>query len=506
MLLFLAACAGIGPSGGESDESRNRPDDTAGDTERAVDTAVETGRDSAADTGRDTAGETAVDTAVDTGSDADVDTAAPTSSGAARATVNGGVASGGAGGVSTLAAVDLDGDGDLDIVVGAPGAADGTAGVFDPAAAAGEVQLTAVTRATVQGRNVGWLVPHGGDGDGDGVDDLVIGRGEGLSTDRAAPGAVYLLSGAGLGPASTLLDAHAEANGEYDNGFLRFGSHGDIDGDGFPDLAVGATLDNDGNWEWTDSGSVALWMGPRAGALWYVDADAHVYGTWFEFGLGASLLLADLDADGYADLLVGAPQWEEDVGAVLTLPGGATGEWDHRASEAATSIVRGVDAGMRLGADAFCRPGDLDGDGRLDLVLTSSTAGMAWAWSGWPGTGENTVGDAAVTVTGDAGSFGTAAACNADLDGDGVHDLAVGDPGGDAAAADAGTLWAFIDPLAGADAIGTGASDAAWHGEAAGDAFASAVVAADGELVVGAPGRDAGAPEAGAVYLGAFAW
>lgn len=415
-------------------------------------------------------------------------------------------AGGAAGAAGTLAVLELDGDGRDELVIGAPGARDGRVWVIAAEAlAAPEALASTVATVTLVGRFAGWLAPYRGDADGDGVEDLVVGRGESLVPGVGSEGAVYLLAGgAALAEAASLIDARAEIAGQYADDLVRFGALGDLDGDGLADLIAGASQADDGSWEWSGSGCVSIWLeGGPTGARTIVDADDRIFGTWFELGLGATLASGDLDGDGYADLLVGAPEWETALGVVAVVPGDGAGDWPHQIEAAATTLVYGSAEASSLGLDPPCAPGDLDADGARDLVLGSSASGGVWLWSGVPA-GVTGPGSADVHIVGEPGSFGAALACDGDLDGDGADDLLVGDPLADGV----GAVHRFLSPLGGAATLTPGDADGRERGDAAGDQLGAAVLALgdpDGDGVesfaVGAPGADAGAADAGAVYL-----
>ena len=412
---------------------------------------------------------------------------------------------GAAGSAGTLAALDLDGDGVDELVVGAPGTRDGQVWVVS-----GEVLpeaeglLRDAASVALMGWFAGWLAPYRGDANGDGVDDLAVGRGETLLPGTGA-GAVYLFQGGeDLASATSLLDARAEIDEQTGGEMVRFGALGDLDGDGLADLVVGASQANDADWEWGDSGMVSIWLeGGPTGSHSTADADDSIFGTWFEEGLGATLAAGDLDDDGYADLLVGAPEWETDLGVVGVVRGQASGDWPHQLEAAATTLVYGAEGVASLGNDPFCSLGDLDADGSLDLVVTSSAVGGVWLWSGVP-TGVTGPASADVQVMGDAGTLGAAVACDGDLDGDGADDLLVGDPLADGV----GAVHLFLNPLGGAGALGSAAADRSLYGASDGDKFGAAIRALDGlrgdgigTFAVGAPGADAGAINGGATYL-----
>ena len=187
---------------------------------------------------------------------------------------------------------------------------------------------------------------------------------------------------------------------------------GDHDGDGAPDLLVGAPAES--------SGRVYLLSG-RSGALLRTYAppvEAGAFG-WYVASLD------DLDGDGRADLAVGAP-WERDAAGVAV--GGA---WVlSSASGRALHHWKGRDRRGGFG-QVVAAVADADGDGKRDVAAAApatedqarATPGELWVYSSatgaelrhWSGTqpGEE---------------FARMVVAAGDLDADGVEDLAVGAP------------------------------------------------------------------------------
>ena len=87
----------------------------------------------------------------------------------------------------------------------------------------------------------------------------------------------------------------------------------DLDRDGKPDLILGGP----GHWTTEIGGGGAFWFyGPISGVLDVSTADRVVLGTVVEEAAGAGLAVGDPDQDGVPDLLVGAPTNEDDHGRV----------------------------------------------------------------------------------------------------------------------------------------------------------------------------------------------
>ncbi len=206
-------------------------------------------------------------------------------------------------------------------------------------------------------------------------------------------------------------------------------SAGDLDGDGTGDLIFGAP---------GEDGVVYALLGPLGaeGAATEL-ANARLLG---ERGAAAGSALSgvgDMDGDGYDDFLVGSPEAGEGGRAYL-VPGPIRAVSD-AGEDAALELGRDV---VKLGTDeaavslgwALAGPGDLLGeDGVADMVVgapeAAEGAGVVWIAAGPLGE-DLTVEDGAVRVEGQAYSgLGTTMARLQDIDGDGVHELALGAPG-----------------------------------------------------------------------------
>ena len=271
------------------------------------------------------------------------------------------------------------------------------------------------------GDDFGLVVTAAGDFDGDGRADVAISAPAGGEQGR---GLVLVFSGAD-GRMLTRLTGPAE-EGQFGKG-LSAGR--DLDGDGVPDLLVGAPGLRPGG---PSSGAALLISGRTTKVLRSVNGEER-----YEFLGGTVVLAPDLDGDGKGDLLIGAHQ---DRDASDTIVG----------SVRAVGSVGGEVAWLRFGgADkdtygyAFDVVGDLDGDGVVDLAagalgndVAGPDAGQVQILSGRDGSVLHDLWGAA-----GADRFGTAVAGLGDLDGDGFGDLAVGAPGHDAGGDSAGTVF-----------------------------------------------------------------
>jgi hypothetical protein len=249
---------------------------------------------------------------------------------------------------------------------------------------------------------------------------------------------------------------------------IKFGSAivgaGDINGDGFADLAIGTNA------------SVFVYHGRSVLPSSIPTASANSNFAMPAAATRHNLAAAgDVDGDGYADLVVGDPAMTR----ILMYSGGPTG-----VATVPVPLVRGetafgksVAGGCDVNADGFA---DLivGGDGNATVIL-GSAAGPGTVISLTPGA-------ALVTPTG----FGSSVACAGDVNGDGYADVIVGAPLDDSAfvyhggaSGPTGSVSGALRKVAGESGTPTKHGDAfgtvvASGGDLNGDNFADVVVTA----------------------------
>ncbi len=274
------------------------------------------------------------------------------------------------------AAGDLDGDGLADLIAGNPyddsNVSNGGIVYLVLGGISGNPSLGGSADAKLYGSEEsgqsGWVVSGIGDFDGDGFDDIIIGAPYEDSpedgTDNA--GCVWIVSGDDREDADIADVMTARYCGSGDNEFLGWSvsGAGDIDDDGLDDAIFGAPGNTDAG---GDAGAAFIAQGGEDGDFESDDAYATLLGTGGEAGSSVSEG-GDVNGDGRADLLVGAPE-EDDGGAnsgtAYLILGGISGTID--LANADTKLY-GTQSNEYAGW-SISTAGDVNNDGLSDMLV-----------------------------------------------------------------------------------------------------------------------------------------
>ncbi|MCK4579056.1 MAG: FG-GAP repeat protein, partial [Candidatus Marinimicrobia bacterium] len=438
-------------------------------------------------------------------------------------------------GLSLAAAGDVNGDGFSDIVVGAPfydnGAQSDQGRVFvfygptkpHPPASYWTAYSTSIDS------EFGFSVAGAGDLNGDGYDDVIVGapgfERETQEDSNEEEGAVFLWYGSVDGLRSSASIANADWMVTGGQAGARLGhsvaSAGDVNGDGYVDIIVGAPGYSNGQFE---EGRAFVHLGSPSGLsqspAWTAENDqiqAH-----FGQSVGTA---GDVNRDGYSDIVIGAPDYDAgptDSGSVYLWFGGTnvdtglgpSGTW-YNANWVGTGDQGHSHFGYSVGT-----AGDVNGDGISDLIVGApyyddgvENSGRAYVWHGsnsgpeHSGTSANSDWHAAGSQS--YASFGYSVAGACDVNGDGFSDVIVGAPFDNAAQGNEGRVFVWHGDATGLGSTGS-RTNASWTASGtASEAFMghSATLAGDvngdgfSDILVGSPGTDASRGNA-IVYYG----
>ncbi len=407
---------------------------------------------------------------------------------------------------SVSTAGDVNGDGYADVIVGARyydnGETDEGRAFLYHGSASGLAASPAWTAESNQDHAyMGYSVSTAGDVNGDGYSDVIVGA-NGYDHGQMDEGRAFVYLGAAAG-----LSSHSAWTAESDQQGADFGlsvsTAGDVNGDGYADVIVGAHEYDNGQ---ANEGRAFLYRGSASGIeaspSWIAESDQE----GADFG-GSVSTAGDVNGDGYADVIVGARYYhngESNEGRAFLYCGSAAGVDSSPAWTAESDQVTAL-----FGNDVSTA-GDVNGDGYSDVIIGSYRydtvdidEGRAYVYHGSPAGLE---GDPAWIAAGDrkGATFGISVSTAGDVNGDGYADVIVGESRYHDGQANEGRALVYHGSVVGLD------SEPAWTAESDQEYayFGNSVSTAgdvngDGyaDIIVGAHGYDNGPTSEGRVLV-----
>jgi len=348
-------------------------------------------------------------------------------------------------GSAVSSAGDVNGDGYADVIVGAPFHTngemyEGLAFVYhgSPTGLRTTADWTAESDCPQAG--FGFSVSMAGDVNGDGYDDVIVGAFR-YDTALTEYGRVYVYHGSAVG-----VSAMADWIADGDQASAGFGSSvstaGDINGDGYDDVIIGADRYDNGEGE---EGRAYLYQGSAAGlsttANWITESNqSDAY-----FGISVSTA-GDVNGDGYADVIVSASHHdnvETDEGKVFVYHGSSAGlsttpDWNTESNQNHAYFGWSVSTA-----------GDVNGDGYADVIVGAylydngeANEGRAYVYHG-SAAGLRAMPDWIAESSQLETRFGSAVSTAGDVNGDGYSDVLVGAHQYDHGAPFEGGAWVY---------------------------------------------------------------
>ncbi len=338
-------------------------------------------------------------------------------------------------GISASSAGDVNADGFGDIVIGASqndagGTNAGRVYIFLGGTSMDDIADVIIT-GTVPNNLFGNAVANAGDVNGDGFDDVLASA----PFNNISTGIAYVYFGGSA--MDTIPDVTMTGVNPGDSFGSSISSAGDVNGDNFADILVGA-YDAFGN----TSGKAYLYLGGTS-----IDSVADVVMNGEEvpdyFGISVSSA-GDINDDGYDDVIIGSIGNDAggvDAGRAYVFLGGPSMD------DIPDLVMTGSAPGDNFGIVSHA--GDINNDGYDDVIVGAirsdtggTNAGRAYIYLG--GANPDSTADLVLTGESEEDLFGLSVSAAGDVNDDGISDFIIGAPYSDAGGTDAGKAYLYL--------------------------------------------------------------
>jgi len=409
-------------------------------------------------------------------------------------------------GISVSLAGDVNGDGYSDVIVGAyaydNGQTDeGMAFVYHGSSSGLSASFNWTTESNQENAYFGYSVSRAGDVNGDGYSDVIVGA---YSYDNVETneGMTFVYHGSSSG-LSASFNWSAESNQENAYFGSSISSAGDVNGDGYSDVIVGAYEYDNGE---TDEGMAFVYHGSSEGLSAYPDWSAESNQENAYFGCSVSSA-GDVNGDGYSDVIVGAYGYDNgqtDEGMAFVYHGSSSG--------LSTSFNWSAESNQENAhfGGSVSQAGDVNGDGYSDVIVGAhlydngeTNEGMTFVYHG-SSSGLSASFNWTAQSNQENAYFGISVSSAGDVNGDGYSDVIVGANRYDNGETDEGMAFVYHGSSSGlsASANWTAESDqenahfgisVSQAGDVNGDGYS--------DVIVGAYGYDNGETDEGRAFV-----
>jgi len=351
-------------------------------------------------------------------------------------------------GISVSGAGDVNGDGYADFMVGADANDDGGTSSGKVYLYLGSYPPDAVPDLTFVGEPgdfLGVSVSGAGDVNGDGYSDIIVGAHFNSDAGLRAGKACLYLGGPSMDSIPDLV-FHGEREKDYFG--ISVSGAGDLNGDGYDDFVIGAykydvisggdTLENVGR-------AYVFFGGVNIDTLPDLVLTGKTEGERFGRAVSGA---GDLNGDGYDDLIIGAYGFDYggsfNVGRAYIFFGGPD-------MDTLPDLMLVGESAYSYFGWSLAGAGDLNGDGYSDVVVGaygySGESGKVYVFYG--GSPMDSVPDVQITSSWDSIRFGYSVAGAGDIDNNGYDDLLIGADGDDSGGVDAGKVFVYTSDAGG---------------------------------------------------------